>query len=302
MRVIFHGDDFGLTKGINQGIIQAFTEGLLSSASIVSTGEAIGDAISLARENPGLDLGVHLVLCDERPLLPFERIPSILSSNQHFLSRKELLVRILTRKINIMEVYAEWSAQIENLLDEGIVLSHVDGHQYLHLYPELFSVTLKLAKDYDIPFVRGSIVDQLDLKSGMKRLVQWGFLKLWTVLHASRLGCVQVRTIPSVGFLKSSGRMNKGYVLETVDMIRQKGVWPVIELNFHPGSGDMHTSRKYHHWHYDWKSDLILLLDESLKKSLLTRGVAPTSFRDEASLASAGPGYRRADVTAGCGP
>jgi len=300
MRVIFHGDDFGLTRGINQGIIDAFKRGLLTSASIVTTGEAVEDALRLAREHPGLDLGVHLVLCDERPLLPYEYISSILSSNRCFLSRQQLLFRILTRKINGLEVRAEWSAQIEKVLNEGISLSHLDGHQYLHLYPGLLHVTLKLAKEYGIPFVRGSIVDRLDLESGTKRLVQWAFLKFWTVLNVSRLDHVQVRRIPSVGFLKSGGRMTRKYVLETVDLLRRKGAWPVIEMNFHPGTGDPHTSWKYQHWHYDWKSDLDLLIDESLKNALLERGVVLSSFGKENGRAFVGGGKPRVDAAPRC--
>ena len=301
MRVIFHGDDFGLTRGINQGIIDAFKRGLLTSASIVTTGEAVEDAVHLAREHPGLDLGVHLVLCDERPLLPYEYISSILSSNRCFLSRQQLLFRILTRKINELEVCAEWRAQIEKLLNEGISLSHMDGHQYLHLYPGLLHVTLKLAKEYGIPFVRGPIVDRLDLKSGMKRLVQWAFLKFWTVLYVSRFDRIQSR-IPSAGFLKSGGKMTRGYVLETVDMLRRKGIWPVIEMNFHPGTGDPHTSWKYQHWHYDWKSDLDLLIDESLKNALLERGIVISSFRKESGRRFIGRENRCEHAAAWCDP
>ena len=302
MRIIFHGDDFGLTRGINEGIIHAFKRGLLTSASIVTTGEAVADALRLAGEHPDLDLGIHLVLCDERPLLSPERIPSILSADQRFLSRKQLLVRILTRKMNIMEVYEEWKAQIEKLLVEGISPSHLDGHQYLHLYPQLLPVTLKLAKEYRIPFVRGTIADRLDLKSGMKRLVQWAFLKSWTVWNLPCLGPIQGSPIPSVGFLKSGGRMDRDYILKTVDLLRRKGAWPVIEMNFHPGTGDPHTSRKYRHWHYDWKKDLDLLVDESLENALLERGIVLSSFGKESDRAFVGRAKRHVDAASGCTP
>ena len=302
MRIIFHGDDFGLTRGINQGIVHAFTRGLLTSTSIVATGEAVEDALRLAREHPGLDLGIHLVLCDERPLLPPERILSILSADQGFLSRKQLLVRVLTGKINAMEVYEEWKAQIERLLFSGISPSHLDGHQYLHLYPALLPVTLKLAKEYGIPFVRGTIVDRIELKSGIKRLAQWAFLKSWTVLNLPRLGSIQGRPIPSVGFLRSGGRMTREYVLKTVDQLRRKGIRPVIEINFHPGSGDLQTSRKYQHWHYNWKSDLDLLVDESLKESLLKMGIVFSSFRKEAVGRLADPGNELPDAPPGYDP
>ena len=302
MRVIFHGDDFGLTRGINQGIVQAFIKGLLTSASIATTGEAAEDALSLARVHPPLDLGVHLILCDERPLLPPEHIPSILSSDLGFLSRKQLLVRIIARKINVTAVYEEWKAQIERLLTAGIFPSHLDGHQYLHLYPALLPVTLKLAKEFSIPFIRGSMIDRSDLNSGIKRLAQWAVLKSWMALNLPRLGAIQGCLIPSVGFLRSGGRMTGEYILKTVDSLARKGLWPVIEINFHPGSGDPHTSRKYRHWHYDWRKDLDLLLDESLRNALLKRGIVFSSFRREAGGEFAGSGGGRPDAAPGCEP
>ena len=104
MKLIFHGDDFGLTSGINQGIIRAFKEGLLSSTSLISGGEAAEEAISLAKENPGLDMGIHLILCDEKPVLPAKDISSITSGRPHLPTRKQLQRAIFARKINYREL------------------------------------------------------------------------------------------------------------------------------------------------------------------------------------------------------
>ena len=79
MRVIFHGDDFGLTPGVNRGIIRAFKHGLLTSTSIMAVGEAAEEAMALALENPDLDVGIHLVLADEPPLLPTETLSTLIS-------------------------------------------------------------------------------------------------------------------------------------------------------------------------------------------------------------------------------
>ena len=114
MKIIFHGDDFGLTSGINQGIILSFKEGMLSSTSIVAGGEAAEEALSLAGENPDLDVGIHLVLCDEQPLLPVQRLSSIISGEDSFPSKRKILQRILAKKIDFDQVEAEWNAQIEN--------------------------------------------------------------------------------------------------------------------------------------------------------------------------------------------
>ena len=118
MKVIFHGDDFGLTSGINQGIIRAFKHGLLTSTSLMAVGEATEEAMGLALENPGLDVGIHLVLADEPPLLMPTALSTVISSDGLLPSRNRILAAILSRKLDYGQVEAEWSAQVERALKE----------------------------------------------------------------------------------------------------------------------------------------------------------------------------------------
>lgn len=281
MKVIFHGDDFGLTSGVNKGIIRSFSEGLLTSASLIAGGKAAQEAISLAKDNPGLDMGIHLVLCDEPPVLRPGDLSSIISSGTCFPSRKQVLRAILARRIDYKEVEAEWNAQVETLLNAGVRVSHLDSHQYIHLFPGLMAVFLKIVKKYDIPFVRGSINDPASLETGFKRLIQWTGLSLWTRSFVSRSLPSHVRVLPSVGFLAAGGRLNSDMLLKTLESLRSKKSAHAVEVILHPGIGDAYTFNKYSHWGYDWKKDLDLLTDRTLKKSLVLRGIKTTSFRKE---------------------
>jgi len=55
-RLIINADDFGLTKEINHGIIQADKKGILTSTSMVAVGEAFDEAVALVKQNPTLDV------------------------------------------------------------------------------------------------------------------------------------------------------------------------------------------------------------------------------------------------------
>jgi chitin disaccharide deacetylase len=281
MKVIFHGDDFGLTAGVNEGIIRAFREGLLTSASILASGEAAEEAMSLARDHPGLDLGVHLTLCDERPLLAPRDLSSIIPLGDRFPSRRQLLKRILTGGIDRREVAAEWRAQVEKLLKAGIRITHLDSHQFVHLMPGLLSVCLEIIEAYKIPFVRGSIVDPASLEVGIRRLVQWIGLALWSRIYASGYLDPSCCVIPSMGFLHAGGRLTQEALLTMLKRVAPKEVDPTMEVILHPGIGDPHTLYIYAHWGYDWKRDLDLLLDNGLKNELAARGIQTTSFRNE---------------------
>jgi len=281
MKLIFHGDDFGLTSGINQGIIRSFKEGLLSSTSLVAAGEAAEEAISLAKENPGLDMGIHLILCDEKPVLPAEDISSITSGRPHFPSRKQLQRAILARKIDHREIEAEWNAQIEMVLSAKIPITHMDGHQFIHLFPGLLPICLKIARKHKIPFVRASSHDLSTFEAGFMRFIQWVYLKLWIKIFISRSFSSNIRSFSSVGFLAAGGRLNRGTLLKNIDALRRRNPVPLVEFILHPGIGDDYTAHKYSHWQYDWKKDLDLLTDRSLKKELDLRGVELTSFGKE---------------------
>jgi len=60
--LIINGDDFGASRGINRGIIQAHHDGILTSASLLVNRPASIEAAALARQHPGLSLGLHLEL------------------------------------------------------------------------------------------------------------------------------------------------------------------------------------------------------------------------------------------------
>ena len=285
MKVIFHGDDLGLTPGVNHGIISAFKQGLLTSTSLMAVGEAAEEAMDLALENSGLDVGIHLVLADEPPLLTSEALSTLISPHGLLPSRNRIFRAIIYRKLDYGQVEAEWCAQVEKVLKRGIGISHLDSHQFIHLFPGLFNVCRHLSQRYNIPFIRGTMIEPSFSNSlidpGIGRLVQWFTLWGWTRLMALR-GCFPPETtIPSVGFLKAGGRMDCATVLKTLDKLAKNKRRSRLEFILHPGMGDNHTHDKYKHWHYFWENDLALLLNDDLRKGLEMRNIKTTSFGKE---------------------
>lgn len=287
MRVIFHGDDFGLTPGVNSGIISAFKHGLLTSASLMAVGEAAEEAMSLALENPGLDVGIHLVLADESPLLTPDELSTLVSNNGLLPSRNKILRAIFSRKLDYDQVETEWCAQVEKILAPGIRISHLDSHQFIHLFPGLYNVCRSISRRYNIPFIRSTMIEP-SLSSalitpgiGPSRLLQWFGLWGWTRLMAAGGGFHSRTTIPSVGFLHAGGRMDCSVVLEILDRLAQKPSCSQVEFILHPGMGDKYTHEKYQHWQYIWEKDLALLLNDDLRKGLKVRNIKTTSFGKE---------------------
>src|SRR6266851_10522683 len=82
--LIVNADDFGLSSGINVGIIEGFKKGILTSASIMVNAPAFDEAVELAHAHPDLGIGVHLNVLRGKAVLPPDEIPSLVDANGRF--------------------------------------------------------------------------------------------------------------------------------------------------------------------------------------------------------------------------
>ncbi|CAM3638201.1 carbohydrate deacetylase [Erysipelothrix urinaevulpis] len=144
MKVIINADDFGLSEGANKAIIESYKAGTLPSTSLMANTDYTQEAIELAKENPGLGIGVHMVLTTRRPLLTTHK--TLIKENGDFKYRPNTL----DEAIDLDELYAEWDAQIASIVSE-IEVDHLDSHHHVHLHPYLRPVAEKLAKKYNLP-------------------------------------------------------------------------------------------------------------------------------------------------------
>ena len=120
-RLIVNGDDFGASLGINRGIVEAHGRGVLTSASLMADGPAAADAVTRARENPALSLGLHLELDSSEP----------------------------------GRAAAQCERQLARFLDlTGAPPTHVDSHHDVHRDPRVLPYVLALARSVGVP-VRG---------------------------------------------------------------------------------------------------------------------------------------------------
>ena len=154
-QLVVNADDFGLTVGVNDGIFDAHDRGILTSASVFANAPATADAIRRVRVRPSLGVGVHLALVDGTPMLPPNRVPTLVEDDGRFrASWKPFIVACLRGRVAFEEVERELTAQIERLQSEGIPLTHLDAHKHVHAFPPMFAIVARLAERFRIPVVR----------------------------------------------------------------------------------------------------------------------------------------------------
>ncbi|HHF43558.1 MAG: hypothetical protein DRJ11_01470 [Candidatus Aminicenantes bacterium] len=154
-KVIFNADDFGLAKGINEGILQAHQEGILTSATLMVNMPGFNQAVELALKVPTLGIGVHLNVIRGHPVLPPEEIPSLVNSAGKFWGDLVLILKKLWRReIKVEEIIKEFRAQIKKAQATGLNITHVDSEKHLHCYYPILRRLIPLLEELGLPRVR----------------------------------------------------------------------------------------------------------------------------------------------------
>lgn len=274
--LIVHADDFGISEKVNEGILQAHAHGILTAASIMANGAAFKHAIEICNSTPTLDVGVHLTLVEEDPLLSANVIASLVNKEGRFhRNATEFAKRYFMGRIRLQEVKQELESQILGVMNNGISPSHLDSHQHIHMLPKVHKITVELAKKYGIPAIR-STREMIYFGMLKERGLFSRFLILLVLNGISRLLENQgvIRTDHFVGFF-FSGILNKTNLMKVLDHLPPSGS---CELMCHPGLDDPHST--YSHWKYCWQDELQALLDTELPRILLQKGITLVSYRD----------------------
>ena len=149
--LIINADDFGLSSGVNTAIVACYQAGSLSSTTLMANMSAAEDAIALAKEYPGLGVGLHFNLSTGKPLCPTDKVSSLIASNGEFQQRGVAEKKAISRQFQSKEILAELKAQWGFLLDNELVPTHIDSHQHIHVFPAVFDVVAGFCVENNIP-------------------------------------------------------------------------------------------------------------------------------------------------------
>lgn len=274
LKLIVHGDDFGLSQNINQGIWEAHCRGILTSTSIMASGKAFAHAIQLARITPTLDVGVHLTLTEERPVLARNEIPTLVDEHGHFhRDARTFITNYGLHRISLDEIRRELDAQIVKVAEHDVRISHLDGHQHLHMVRGIRKVVGDLAKKYDvraIRFPRERLQGYMLLdRNNWSRLLEMMTLNVFCTV-AQTDGVRQPDYF--VGFV-SGGKLTKEHLANILKHLPATGT---CELMCHPGLDDAKSAHA--HWGYRWQEELDALTDEAILKYINTKGIDLISY------------------------
>ena len=242
--VIVNADDFGWSARVNESVLRAHREGILTTASLMVAEGGWEEAVEFARATPTLGVGLHVATTFDRPLLPAAQIPSLVRAGGKFESdplRAGLRYAFSRRAAE--ELGREMEAQFERFARTGLPWDHVDGHQHFHMHPTVFRHLLLLCDRYGInrlrvpreslvphlkgggdgltPVAIGALILQLLCRRNMRIL-----RRMKTLAGKPIFVCDQV-----YGDFQSSN-MHASYTLRLLERLTGR----VCEIYFHPGT------------------------------------------------------------------
>lgn len=242
-RLVVNADDFGRSRSVNEAVIRAHREGILTSASLMVGGDAFDEAVELARRHPRLGVGLHLTLVCGRPVLPPERIPGLVDERGLFSDHAPSAgFRYWARRELRDALAAEVEAQFDRFQSTGLTLDHVNGHLHLHLHPVVLSLLVERARTRGIDRVRLTR-DSLrtSLRTGAGR---WGYrlshaLVFTALARRARpvFARAGIRHTDFVFGLLQDGRVDEAYLLRLLPRL-PPGVHEVYSHPSMDGSRD----------------------------------------------------------------
>jgi len=276
--VIVNGDDFGLHPQVNRGILEAHRRGVLTSASVLAAGEAFEDAVAIAKQQPRLEVGIHLALTQMRPCAPPQQVPDLVDGGGRFPHDTAAVIRgIATGRIPGRQIEAEFRAQIERVRAAGLRISHLDSHQHVHMAPACARIVARLAREYAVPAVRLS-----------REPLSWSCspsparaLARFAMTIGLRIACWRSRPIFRRAGLafpdRFFGFVNAGRMEREVAARLARAAPGVTEIGCHPGISNTQLDRATG-WGYHWAQETKALCDDDARAALRRSGARLASW------------------------
>lgn len=290
--LVINADDLGIDEAANRAMAIAFSDGVLTSASMMATGPAFAHAIKhVVEPNPGLGVGLHLSLTSGTSVLPADDIPLLVDHEGRFRRGFFSLWSMLVRRQDEArcQIDRELAAQFARFRAAGLRPDHIDSHRHVHMIPAIFVIVARLARQHECPVIRIPDERLLPFKAWMvpsrwrqhvanlpkKVLLNW---LASTVRHEEdRVNCAE-HTRGVLG----SGSMNRRSILKAISNL-SAGVTEIITHPADNGVRELRTvvgaDRRF--WQSPARqSELQALLDPVVRDAVVSDGIRLGSFPD----------------------
>ena len=235
-KFILNADDFGLSYEHNRAVLEGYTDGFLTSASLCANGEAYENAVhDILPDCPELGIAAHLNIIEGKSLT---ECPLITDDNGNFDIGYAYLLFNRKNKNLLEQIEGEFRAQIEKIIQDTAI-DHLDSHVHTHAIPEIFEITCKLAKEYNIKFVRTQFEElyfiprfekHLNIKYPIN-LLKIALLQYFTKINRKTIDKYELRTNDFILGVGYTGMMDSDAIKYGLEILNEDCI---VEALIHP--------------------------------------------------------------------
>ncbi len=275
-KFILNSDDFGMSKAFNRAVLDGYHNGFLTSASLCANGKAFNAAVNeIIPECPNLGLGVHLNIIEGRSLTKAPLLTNKKGKfNNGFLS---ILLKSHDESF-LNQVEFEFRTQIETVMNYAKV-DHIDSHVHTHSIPNLFKITAKLAKEYNIPYIRTQYEEMYFVPSIRKHLNLKYPPNILKILLLNYFTSINKKVVEEYDLKTNDNLIGVGYTGLMDDMTIEYGLRAIedshiTEALIHP----CHYATSNKNQHY---TEFLITQNKALKDKIARLGFEITNYKKE---------------------
>lgn len=281
MKLIVNADNFGISRTVNQAVLECYNNGILTSVSIMPNMPAFEDAIRKLKFLNNISLGIHLNITEFKSKLRTKENNSNLYNEEGFFNKNFLQILLKSNDDDFMfEVEHEFRSQIESVL-KYTKPDFLNSHRNIHSIPKIFNLVCKLATEYEIPAVRTQkeiffltekFLDKTQWKNWLNKNLYLNFLKVKILNYFSE---INQQTLLKYDLKTNDYIIGNSYLrMQDTDAIKQclekfKNFSGIVELICNPDLNEKNLTHLV---------ETKAICSEELKKYL--QDVELTSFRE----------------------
>ncbi|MBU6267721.1 MAG: hopanoid biosynthesis-associated protein HpnK [Sphingomonadales bacterium] len=273
-QLIVTTDDFGMSLEVNEAVEQAHRDGILTSASLVVTGDAVEDAVRRAQRLPTLGVGLHLALFGARAAAPGRSRLAPDGVNLGETPVRTGIALMLSPRARA-DLAREIAAQADAFRRTGLPCTHLDGHWHCHQHPAVLPLALAAARSLGARAVRIPHESALFSRAAAG---QGGLARTAQSLAHAPLAALMRRTARAQGFACNDhffGKVDAGAISLPL-LLGMVAALPdgVTELGLHPAlAGFAGSGPHAPPAHWQQAAELAALTDPALRTALVARDV-----------------------------
>jgi hopanoid biosynthesis associated protein HpnK len=279
-RLIVNADDFGLTAGVNRGIVQSHQNGIVTSTTLMACSQRFTEAATLAKDLPRLSVGCHVVLVDGTPTADPAQIPTLLGPGtpaQFRVSLMNFAVTAASGRLDEAQVETEITAQIQKLQSKGVAVSHLDSHKHAHMFPVVLRGMLRAAKICGVKAIRNPFEPLVFAKfARWKRQFQLRMMSNFRKNFRRALESAEIATPDGCIGVAATGGLNQETFGQLIEGLPE-GTWEFVS---HPGYNDQELDTIATRLRESREKEMAVLTSPATKELLLRHQVELISYRE----------------------